>query len=147
MSNATFIVGVDAGKQTGIGILRRADDKVMGWCTKDFFTTQDFMVETFPNKSDVKVFVETPAKMLYGRNESGVNKQEQTIMYHAGGNRREAELLAGQLRKLGFTVEEVLPVREAKWDARRMKLFTGSNQRSNSHERDAVRLAKYYANK
>jgi hypothetical protein len=68
-------------------------------------------------------------------------------MYYAGGNVREAELMAECLGERGYEVEMVPPVHEKKWDQQKFTLFTGSQKRTSEHERDAVRLAIHYANK
>lgn len=142
-----FIVGIDCGTSTGICVWTRSTNKYQ-WATKDFVTVQEMLMNTFGSrKDDVKIFVEVPEKMLYGRNESGVKTWELRIMYDAGGNRREALLLSRMLRHNGFMVEEVKPIREKKWDPKRLKMVTGSNARSNEHERDAVRLVAVHANK
>lgn len=142
-----FVVGIDAGVSTGVGVWRRADDKVIAHCTKDFFTVQEYLTNTFKSLDDVTVFVEHPAKFVYGRNKALAGGERDNYTVDVGGNRREAQLLAESLRRQGWDVELVAPVREKKWDAARMRLFTGSVKPSSQHERDAVRLAIYYANK
>lgn len=146
-----FVVGIDPGKSTGVGILRRAHgnhpERVMDWCSKDFFTVQEYLASVFPERSDVKVFVEHPGKFVYGRNAGKTGGERDNFQADVGGVRREAQLLFESLLRSGWDVELVAPVREKKWDAQRMRLFTGSSKSSTEHERDAVRLAVYYANK
>lgn len=139
-----FIVAIDSGAQTGVAIYSRKMGKVLNWYTKDFFTVQEFLTASF-EKDQVDVFVEIPQTMLYARNESAIRKEELTIMYHAGGNRREALLLSQAITRLGFSVTEVAPIRQAKWNSRYMEAATGSKARSNQHERDAVRLVIVYS--
>lgn len=151
-----IVIGIDAGQHTGIAIYRRKDNKIIFSATKDFYSVQLFIVRSFPDNSkkggrneklDVKIFIELPKSMLYKRNESDIRNEELKIMFHAGGNAREAQLLAMCLRGRGYEVELVDPVHEKKWDQKRFSLFTGSNKRTSEHERDAVRLASVYANK
>jgi len=142
-----FIVGIDPGSQTGVGIWRRKDQKVVTWCTQTFATVVPFLERVFEDRSQVKVFVEHPPKFIYGRNRGKEGGERDNFMGDAGGNRREAKLLFEMLLAAGWDVELVAPVRETKWDAARFKLFTGSGETANQHERDAVRLAVYYANK
>jgi hypothetical protein len=69
------------------------------------------------------------------------------ILVNTGGVQREAQLLAEAIRRLGFEVVQVPPIRKAKWTDEEFQLATGSHQSSNSHEKDAVRLAFHYKNK
>lgn len=143
-----FTVGIDPGTSTGVGVLRNSDNKVMAWVTKDFFSVQEFIENTFEgDRERVRIYVEHPPKFIYGRNRGKEGSERDHFMGDAGGNRREAQLLFESLRRQGWDVELVAPVREKKWDAQRFRLFTGSANRANQHEMDAVRLAVYYANK
>jgi hypothetical protein len=146
-----FIVGVDPGKHTGIGVLRRATsthkEKVLTWTTRDFHSVQKYLATVFADRSEVKVFVEHPPAFVYGRNAGKQGGERDRFQADVGGVRREAKLLFEMLLHEGWDVELVAPVREKKWDAQRFRLFTGSANPANEHERDAVRLAVYYANK
>lgn len=62
-------------------------------------------------------------------------------------DRNELIEKAKMLIAKGFDVRLVPPVRETKWDQKRFELFTRSRKRATQDERDAVRLAVYYANK
>ena len=153
-----FIVGIDPGVSTGVAFWRRRDEKITFSGTKDFYSVQLFIVRSFPDnrpkpgtgginyKEMVKVFVETPRNMLYKRNESTIRNEELRIMFHAGGNVREAKLLVMCLTARGYDVVSVPPVHAKKWDQKKFTLFTGSNKRTSEHERDAVRLAVHHAN-
>lgn len=154
-----YIIGLDPGKHTGIALWRRKDEKIIYSGTSDFYAVQMFIVKTFPDnrrkpgsdginhKTEVKIFVEQPKTMLYKRNESDIRNEELRIMWSAGGNYREAQILAMCLKERGYEVESVPPILEPKWDQRRWTLFTGSNKRTSDHERDATRLAVVNANK
>ena len=144
-----FVVGIDPGKNTGCAVWQRKGDKVLAWCDKTFVTVQSYLDAVFPDKSEVKIFIELPPTFMYRRNDNDNDPQyvrdrkNQLIE----GNRTEAKLLFETLLDKGWDVELVAPVREKKWDARRFKLFTGSARSASQHCRDAVRLAIYYANK
>jgi len=151
-----YVVAIDAGMSTGVGIYSKKTNKVLHWCTKDFHSVQEFLSNTFEDKSEVKIIVEVPAAFLYDRNaaedNSGVPddsriKIRDRKMLNIGGVRREAQLLAAALRLQGWLVYEVLPVREKKWDMEKFRLYTGrkTSIRANAHEMDAVRLAIHYA--
>jgi len=149
MSVKPYIVGIDPGTSTGVGVLDRPQNKVIGWTTRDFFTVREYLDAMFEDREMVKIYVEHPfGGHIKTRRAKALDDGAQDVyLGDAGGNRREAQLLFETLRRDGWDVELVNPVREAKWDARRFKLFTGSSQAANQHERDAVRLAVYYANK
>lgn len=146
LAKPEFVIGIDPGRQTGVGVLRYSDDKVIGWYTKNFFSVQGFL-RTCYHPSQIKIIVEVNPKFMYRRNAGEKDQTRDRHMTDIGGVRREAELLAETLRRLGYTVYEVPPVREKKWDEKRFRLFTRSNKTANQHERDAVRLAFYYKNK
>ena len=147
MSKKPYIVGVDPGVHTGIGILQREGDKVLHWCTRDFYTAQTYLANTFQDRSQCTIFVEVPKGFMYNRNDMSEDKIRDRRMLNIGGVQREAKLLAGSLSRMGFEVHEVAPVQEKKWDQQRFELFARCKRRASEHERDAVRLAFYYANK
>jgi len=141
-----FICAIDPGVSTGLAIWVRKSDS-WNWSEWDFFTVQEHLERVFGEcREAVKIFVEHPfgghvktkkAKALEGG-------QQDVFMGNAGGNRREAELLAASLLRKGWDVELVSPVRESKWDAKQFRLFTGSSNTASQHCRDAVRLAHVY---
>lgn len=151
-----FVIGLDPGHKTGICIWRRRDQKVIfSSGTYDFYGVQLFIVRSFPDnrkkgganeKQDVKIYVERPSRIVYGRNNQLSVEIREDLISKCGGVRREAELLASCLRARGFDVELVPPVNEPKWSAEKCALYTGSKKRTNEHERDSIRLAIYYAN-
>jgi hypothetical protein len=145
------VVGIDPGASTGVGIIRWRDDAVLHWCTQNFFSVQDFLLNTFPHKHEVKVIVEVPAGFLYDRNTPETDRQPAAIrdrmMLNIGGVKRESELLVEALKRLGFTVHQFPPVREKKWTPEKFRLKAKSNRRASEHERDAVRLALHYKTK
>lgn len=146
-----LIVGIDPGKSTGVAVIQRAaagkPERVVMWCTKTFATVIPFLDTVFEDKSLVKVFVEHPGKFMYARNETEAGHVRDRKQQMMAANRQEAKLLFEILNAAGWDVELVAPVREKKWDAKRFKLFTGSGNRANQHEMDAVRLAKHYLDK
>lgn len=141
-----FVLAIDPGKNTGVCMLRRDNLKVVYLGTQTFYQVQLFIARSFRDRSKVRIFIEHPPKILYERNVSYLRDDELQIMLHAGGNRREAELLAECLTGRGFEVYLVPPIREEKWDQKRFTLATGSHRRTSEHERDATRLGMSYAN-
>lgn len=140
-----YIVGIDAGTETGIAVVRRADRSIEHLETTDFFGAFDFLSGF--DKSDLKIYVEIPGTFIYARNNGQTGKVRDFHAVSIGKNIREAELLAEGLTLQGFEVVKVPPVRETKWTAEQFKLIMKSDLRTNSHERDACRLAFIYANK
>jgi|GEM_PF-3773669 len=142
----TFIIGIDPGRKTGVGVIRAADGVFLGSYTKDFFSSQIFLNESFKNRSEVLVVIEvSPAVRLP---ETGFDPQTRDkILVNTGGVKREAELLAESIRRIGFKTVEVPPIRGGKWTEEEFQLATGSNLTANEHERDAVRLAMNFRKK
>ncbi len=141
-----YVIAVDPGQNTGVAVYSVPKDKILNCYTKDFFTVQEFLSNSFGDCMDqCVVYVETPQKMLYDRHESQMRKEELTIMYKAGENRREAELLARAIKHIGFSkVKAINPIRKEKWKQSDFELATGLKQRTNEHERDATRIALYF---
>jgi len=144
-----FIVGIDPGVSTGLAIWVRKDNS-WTWSEWDFFTVQEHLERVFGEcREAVKIFVEHPfgGHVKTKKAKALGEGQQDVFMGNAGGNRREAELLAASLLRQKWDVELVPPVREAKWTAQEFKLFTGSSKSASQHCRDAVRLAHVYRTK
>ncbi len=135
-----YAAGVDPGQQTGIGVYDRVEGRIVYITTTDFFGAAPWLMRMV-RISDLRVFVEVPARFVYFRNEDLEQKVRDNLIHKAGGTRREAELLAELLRREGFDVREVPPIREEKWDARKFQQVCKSRRETNQHERDACRLA------
>lgn len=155
LAPAPFVIGIDPGTNTGIGIWRRKDGKIIFSSTKDFYSVQLFIARSFPDnrktggrneKADVKVFIERPPRILYGRNNNISPEQREDIISKCGGVRREAELLHLCLTQRGYECQLVPPVNEPKWSYEKCSVVTGSKARTSEHERDAIRLAIWHAN-
>lgn len=141
-----WIIGIDCGVHTGVSFYDRKANKFSYVGEKTFYTAQVFIARSFADRSEVKIYVERPMRLVYGRNSALTDLVREDLISKVGGNRREAELMAMCLEGRGFDVTLVKPVHEAKWSAEKFRQMTGSNQRTNEHSRDAARLAMYYAN-
>lgn len=140
-----FAVGIDPGTTTGIGVYDRDSSRIVAVKRTDFFGVLPWL-ESNVRLSNTKIFVELPGKFMYGRNDD-VEKGRDTYMADVGGNRREAQLLAELLRRARLDVEQVRPVGKEKWDVFKFQAATKWHGSVSQHERDACRLAMYYANK
>lgn len=158
-----YIVGIDPGLQTGVGILNRTSGKLVYFFTSDFVTLPKQLVKMFADRGEAILVVEIPPAFIYERNRvkkrgtaarfkfseiptteddeelSDEEKARQAI--NIGANRREAQLLASTLKDCGFYVKEVPPVPVAKWTQEQFELQFKGAAKANQHERDAVRLA------
>ena len=140
-SKKRYVVGIDPGVSTGVAWYDRHEKRVYDYGTSDFWKVHLDFAHGLEWKSSVVVVIEAPKKTrLYARQdaEQGHRRREK-IAANAGGNAREAELLADGLESLGYEVRRVTPSR-TKWDAEQLKRFTGIEKRTNQHVRDAIAL-------
>jgi len=148
MGAPTYVAGVDPGVNTGIAVLKRRDKSLVHIATRDFFGTQTYLTTHYPDRSEIKVVVEIPPEFVYARHagwlEAKTKEERAKILFNIGGNRREAQLLAKAIRRLGYDVREELPVQQTKWDLERFRLAFRTTITANAHERDAARLALVY---
>ncbi|HXG86236.1 MAG TPA: hypothetical protein VNI84_19605 [Pyrinomonadaceae bacterium] len=135
-----LVVGIDAGLETGIGIFDPQTQKLFAVHTTDFFGAEEYL-NVLTRTARLRIFLEVPPAFVYARNagQSGAVRDKHAI--NIGGNRREAQLLSKLLKRAGFDVTEVPPVRQLKWTADQFKRHLQTDLRSNQHERDAARLA------
>lgn len=147
-----FVAGIDPGASTGVAIWSRKTDKILDWFTSDFVRVQHLLRSIFPNKEDLKIYIELPHKMMFENQAKAkavrnIPKSRDQIVAAVGGNRRESQLLLLMLKDQGWDVEHVPPVNEKKWDQQRFELACKTNRQASEHERDAARLAMVNANK
>lgn len=141
--NKSLTIAVDSGEHTGIAIYDALQKKITEFKTTDFFGAIAF-IKTQPKELS-KVIVEVPSDFVYARNNFQGGKVRDKMCINIGMNRRESMLLAEALRRCGFSVEEVLPVRAAKWTAEQLNRYLGIAQRTSQHVRDACRLAYFHS--
>lgn len=65
-----------------------------------------FLTPPIPHKDEVKIFVEHPSRFLMD-NAAFENATRDNALTKMGGNRREAELLAEALKRIGFDEVEL----------------------------------------
>lgn len=143
MNDKSLTIGIDCGEHTGVAIYDSTIKKITEFKTTDFFGAITF-VKTLP-KEKSKVVVEVPGDFVYARNNFQDGKVRDKMCINIGMNRRESQLLALALRRCGFAVLEVLPVRAQKWTAEQVKRYLGIAGRTSQHVRDACRLAYFYS--
>lgn len=139
-----FVVGIDPGVNTGFALWDRLTTEIRMMHTWDFWKVIDWF-RTGPISIDPNnyfVIIETPnaARTLYARkDDQSEGRGRERMASNVGSNRREAELLADGIERLGFEVRRVTPTR-SKWTAADLKRKTGITQRTNEHVRDAIAL-------
>lgn len=142
-----FAVGIDPGATTGVGVFDRRENRIVAVKRTDFFGVLPWLTANV-RLSDTKIFVEVPGTFMYAADDDKkLGKVRDRRMVDVGGNRREGILLAGTLRRAGLDVEEVRPVGQKKWDQYQFQAATKWHGPAGEHERDACRLAMFYANK
>jgi hypothetical protein len=137
-----FILGIDAGKQTGLAVWRRSARSLVALETLDFWTAYDFIRENYPpDSAEVVIEVPNAKRHLYARLDGeGAGRGRERMAANVGSNRREAELLAERLEYHFYKVTRVPPVAAKKWTHQEFVKFTKWPGRSNEHQRDAARL-------
>ena len=89
------------------------------------------------------VVIEVPDNKSVWHPPTGNQAVDNRTAVNVGGVLKEAQLLSDGIEKYGVRVIRTPPL--GKMDAKKFKLLTGWNKRSNEHERDAGRLALFGA--
>ena len=136
-----FVIGIDPGVQTGIAWYDRRERRVFDYETTDFWSVYSRFEEVRAWRFEAVIVIETPKKTrLYARQDAEAgHRRREKIAANAGGNSREAELLAEGLEALGYEVRRVTPTR-TKWTAEHLAKYTGITRRTSQHVRDAIAL-------
>lgn len=135
---AERVVGIDAGTHTGLAVWKTGEKRLMRVETLDFWSAYD-AVQAYP-KDTTLVVIENPAAIRgqYGRHVKA-GRVGLNIAQKVGGVKRESELFAQGLERLGYVVVRVTP-QGGKWDAATFQRITLWKGRTSSHARDASRL-------
>ena len=137
--NNMQVIGIDAGKQTGIGV-------VDGGVLKHVFTTDFWGAIYFIDDHPKALFVvELPRKKdgktnkSVWHNEAKSKKAIQRTGVNVGGVLVQAELIAEYLRRKDYSYITMNP--KGKRSAEYFYTLTGWKGRTNQHERDSALLA------
>lgn len=141
-----YTAAIDPGASTGIAVHDRAFDKIVSLYTTNFFGVSPWLMRNF-RMAELIVYVEVPAIFMYDRSNMQEDRVRDNYMAKVGGVHREAELLAELLRRDGYEVQEVPPIRKKKWTDAQFQMLTKWRGPTNQHCRDAARLALHYATK
>lgn len=134
-----FFVGIDPGINTGYAVYDAHLKEIVKMETTTFWSVFELIETHYP--FNTVIVIETPKKTrLYAR-QDGLegHRQREKVAANAGGNAREAELLADGLELSGYTVLRITPTRH-KLDAREFARITKITEKTNQHVRDAVML-------
>lgn len=143
-----YIAGVDPGVYTGIAVFDRVENRIRYIKQTNFFGVIPWF-RSMLRVSELAVFVEVPKMFIYSRNEEakgGVAAKRDRFMANVGGNRREGQLLVEWLDLEGFTVQQIKPIGQKKWDDRQFRAITKWNGPASQHVIDAARIALANAN-
>ena len=121
-------IGIDPGVKTGFAKIENGEIWVQ---TLNFYEVLS-LLDTY-KKQEIKVYIEVP---------------ENRHVWHAKGAAfnvgmavREAELLAGEIKKRGIDTVLISPKQKGpKWDKKAFQKITGLKNQTNQHERDAIML-------
>lgn len=139
---ADFVLGIDAGKHTGLAVWRRSARGFVALETLDFWTAYDFIRENYPpDNAEIVIEVPDAKRHLYARlDNAGAGRGRERMAANVGSNRREAELLAERFEYEFYKVKRVSPVKAKKWTHAEFVRLTKWPGKSNEHQRDAARL-------
>ena len=138
-----FVLGIDAGKHTGLAVWRRSARGFVALETLTFWDAYDFVRENYPpDKTEIVIEVPDSKRFLYARQDKKPDaaRYRERMAANVGSNRREAELLAERFEFHFYKVKRVSPVKAKKWTHAEFVRFTNWPGKSNEHTRDAARL-------
>lgn len=141
-----FSIGIDVGKETGIGVWDRRVNRLLFFTSTNFIGVYPWLKKTVV-LSQSRVFVEVAGKFLYGRHDEHNVKTREQIILHAGGVRREGQLLVALLRSYRIETFGVSPIPQKKWTEAQFQMICKTTRSANEHQRDAARLAMAYADR
>ena len=141
MNKYIYLIGIDAGKDTGMCFYNTDRKEVCDLKTTDFFGCIHEL-KMLKNLS-VKVYIEDPNlnKPVF-ITETMKKKAVQVALRKAqnvGMNKREASLLIQWMKENGIDYETIRPTQK-KLNDEQFRRITGYNKRSNQHVRDAAML-------
>lgn len=130
----------------------RKQEKLLDFFTSDFVRVQHALRALFPNKDEVKIYIELPPRVVFENQQKAKDtadnmKTRARVVSAIGGNVRESELLLAMLRDQGWDVDHVPPVARKKWTLEEFHLACQTQRSANQHEIDACRIAMTYANR
>lgn len=159
MKNPLCVIGIDPGEQTGVARFDRFNNRIGAVHVFDFWDAYDWVM-THPKESTI-VVVENGALNNFsfhradlrvredliartGKSDADIERKAQSRAdRNVGMNNRESTLLMRGIARSGYAVLQVRP-QKTKWTQQECKLITSYPHTTNSHERDAIRLAWDY---
>lgn len=139
-----FVLGIDAGKHTGLAVWRRSAKAIVALETLTFWDAYDYVRENYPpDAAEIVIEVPNSKRPMYAASDklaAGRARVGQLMAARIGSVRREAELLAERFEYHFYTVKRVPPVNAKKWTHEEFVRVTKWPGRSNEHQRDAARL-------
>lgn len=143
LSHCAIRIGIDPGVKTGVAIYFH-EESIWVLNTMSFWAIVDLVESYDPHLTGIAIETPNTKRVLYSRKDGdSEGRGRERMAANVGSNRREAALLAERFESLGYPVIRVTPTR-TKWTAADLKRETGITERTNEHERDAVRIVSKY---
>ncbi len=149
-TNKKYMIGIDAGRHTGVCVINNESKQIIKIITIDFWRAFFMIVQEFKPENCIAI-VEAP-KMNFGlfakfdndpnlsnAAKGAANRTREKIARDIGGNGREAELFAEGLMLYGFEAVSVRP-KTKKLDQKQFEHLTGYKINVSEHARDAAKL-------
>lgn len=141
-----YYIGIDGGSHTGLAIWDGIHKEFVDIETSTFWEALERIRNFFPNNTLIVIEDPNQIKPTFPRNGALSPGKRDRISQNVGSVKRETELLAQGLERLGYNVRRVRPgpraitYRKGKPDARTFKRITKYPGRTSQHGRDAALL-------
>jgi hypothetical protein len=145
-----YLIGIDAGRHTGVCVISNETKQIKKIITIDFWRAFFMVVQEFKPDNCI-IIVEAP-KLNFGlfakfdddpnltdQQKGSVNRTREKIARDIGGNGREAELFAEGVSLYGFEAISVRP-KTKKLEQKEFEHLTGYKFTVSEHARDAAKL-------
>lgn len=136
----SLIVGIDPGKNSGMALISNGNTILQLETVRPWQVMEVLQVWEIEHGKISKVYMEDPRqnKPLFGK--KGNKGVLGRIAQNVGSNKRDTDWLEHLITDAKYNLVLCRPTTE-KWNAQTLKTITGYSGKSNSHTRDAIKLA------
>jgi len=145
MTRAQYVIGIDGGVNTGFAVYDRNSRKLVEIKTYSFWEAIEALESWMDDCgiSGIEVWIEdveahSPTFYRGAKGSAVQNRISQSV----GRNKRDCQLLKEWLERKGVVFYSIPPTKQSmtKLNAETFKTYTGWNERTSQHGRDAAML-------